>query len=228
MIHRTSREHVLKILKQNQNNWKILDIGCNFSAVEYAQTVADIQDFSKFYREKNKEFVLIKNKNLPFEDKQFDFVFASHVIEHIEDISFFISELKRISKQGYIEIPSILEDNLILSKNSSEDHKWIFKFDDVEKVLLIEKKKQFIEPFITHGVLFDIWRKNFRSSLVLELYWENEINYQFKNFTIQVEKSYFYSIIKKYFSNIIRKNKITSFVILILLFFIIFIFKKYY
>ena len=60
MIHRTSREHVLKILKQNQNNWKILDIGCNFSAVEYAQTVADIQDFSKFYREKNKKFKFVR------------------------------------------------------------------------------------------------------------------------------------------------------------------------
>ena len=52
MIQRTSREHVLNILKQNQNKWKILDIGCNLSAVEYAQTVADIQDFSKFYEKK--------------------------------------------------------------------------------------------------------------------------------------------------------------------------------
>ena len=49
MIQRTSREHVLNILKQNQNKWKILDIGCNLSAVEYAQTVADIQDFSKLF-----------------------------------------------------------------------------------------------------------------------------------------------------------------------------------
>tara|TARA_B100000609_G_scaffold162970_1_gene134982 strand:- start:556 stop:1248 length:693 start_codon:yes stop_codon:yes gene_type:complete len=227
MIHRTSREHVLKILKQNQNNWKILDIGCNFSAVEYAQTVADIQDFSKFYREKNKEFVLIKNKNLPFADNQFDFVFASHVIEHVEDISYFISELKRISKQGYIELPSILEDNLVLSKNSSEDHKWIFQFDDVEKVLLVEKKKEFIEPFITHGVLFETWRKNFRSSLVLELYWEDEINYEFKNFTTKVKKSYFYSIIKKYFSYIIRKNKIISLLVLIIFSFIVFILNKF-
>ena len=214
MIQRTSREHVLNILKQNQNKWKILDIGCNLSAVEYAQTVADIQDFSKFYEKKNKKFVLIQNKSLPFNDNQFDFVFASHVIEHIADLSFFLSELQRISKKGYIEVPSILEDNIVFSKNSSEDHKWIFKFNDVEKILLVEKKKKFIEPFITHGVLFEVWRKNFRSSLVLELYWENEIDYEFKNFTVDVKKSYFYSIIKKYFSYIIRKNKVISLLIL--------------
>ena len=220
MIQRTSREHVLNILKQNQNKWKILDIGCNLSAVEYAQTVADIQDFSKFYEKKNKKFVLIQNKSLPFTDNQFDFVFASHVIEHIADLSFFLSELQRISKKGYIEVPSILEDNIVFSKNSSEDHKWIFKFNDVEKILLVEKKKKFIEPFITHGVLFEVWRKNFRSSLVLELYWENEIDYEFKNFTVDVKKSYFYSIIKKYFSYIIRKNKIISLLILTIFFFI--------
>ena len=210
MIQRTSREHVLKILKENQNNWEILDIGCNIAPVEFAQTVADVQNFSKFYEEKNKKFVLIKDKNLPFSNNQFDFVYASHVIEHVEDLSFFISELKRISRQGYIELPSILEDNIVLSTNSSDDHKWMFKFDDVEKVLLVEKKKQLIEPFITHGVLFNSLRKNFRSSLVLELYWENEINYEFRDFTVKAKKPIFFSIIKKYFSHFIRKNKIFS------------------
>ena len=60
MIERTSREHVLQILKTNETTWQILDIGCNKDAVQYAQTVADIKNFSEFY--KDKEFVLIKNK----------------------------------------------------------------------------------------------------------------------------------------------------------------------
>ena len=221
MIQRTSKEHVLKILDKNHNNWNILDIGCNIAPVEYAQTVADIQDFSDFYKEKNKKFILIQNKILPFKDNEFDFVYASHVIEHVDDVSFFINELKRISKQGYIELPSLLEDNLVLSANSAEDHKWIFKFDDVEKVLLVEKKKELIEPFITHGVLFETLRKNFRSSLVLELLWENEINYEFRNFTVEAKKSYFFTIIKKYFSHFIRRNKIISLLILIILIFLI-------
>ena len=140
MIKRTSKEYVLKILNQKSKDWNILDIGCNRDAVKYAQTVADIQNLSDFYREKNKKFVLIKNKDLPFEDNQFDFVYASHVIEHVEDVSYFIKELQRISKLGYIELPSMLEDNIILSENNIKDHKWFFQFDDVRNILLAEKK----------------------------------------------------------------------------------------
>ena len=224
MIKRTSREYVLKILDKNQNNWKILDIGCNRDAVEYSQTVADIQNLSNFYKDKNKDFVLVQNKDLPFKDNQFDFVYASHVIEHVDDVSYFIKELQRISKQGYIELPSMLEDNIILSENSIKDHKWFFQFDDVNNVLLAERKRQLIEPFITHGVLFGSLRKNFRSSLVLELLLEEEINYEFKEFTVQAKKPYFLSIIKKYFSYLIRTNKIAAIITLSLLIFLVILF----
>ena len=222
MIKRTSKEHVLKILNQNSKNWRILDIGCNRDAVTYAQTVADIQNLSDFYKEKEKKFVLIENKDLPFEDNQFDFVYASHVIEHVEDVLIFIKELQRISKQGYIELPSMLEDNIILSDNSIKDHKWYFQFDDVQKILLAERKKQLIEPFLTHGLLFSVFRKNFRSSLVLELIWEKEINFEFKNFTVPVIKPNFYTIIKKYLSYRIRNNKLTFLIMIIILIFLVF------
>ena len=221
MIERTSREHVLEVLKKNHNNWNILDIGCNQDAVEYAQTAADIQNFSKFYNDK--KFVLIKTKELPFKDNEFDFVYASHVIEHIEDVEFFMKEIQRISKRGYIELPSLLEDNIVLSENSINDHKWIFKFDDVNHILLAEKKIQLIEPFITHGVLFGSLRKNFRSSLVLELLWEDNINFEFKNFTTLSKKPYFRSIVKKYLSYQIRNNKKIS--IFLFIIFILFIFN---
>ena len=52
MIKRTSREHVLKILEKNHKSWQILDIGCNRDAVQYAQTAADIQDLTSFYKDK--------------------------------------------------------------------------------------------------------------------------------------------------------------------------------
>jgi hypothetical protein len=220
VIERTSRDHVLELLKKNQNNWKILDIGCNLDAVPYAQTVADEINCSKLYEDK--KFVLIENKQLPFKDKEIDFVYASHVIEHVEDVLTFIKELQRISKQGYIELPSMLEDNIILSDNSIKDHKWYFQFDDVQKILLAERKKQLIEPFLTHGILFGVFRKNFRSSLVLELIWEKEINFEFKNFTVPVKKANFYNIIKKYLSYRIRNNKLSFLIIINILVFFVF------
>lgn len=219
MIERTSKEHVLKILKKNQKIWKILDIGCNLDAIEYAQTVSDVTDFSKFY--KHKSFVLIDSKDLPFKDNQFDFVYSSHVIEHVEDVSYFMKEIQRISNQGYIELPSMLEDNIVLSDNSAKDHKWFFQFNDVDKVLLIEKKKQLIEPFLTHGLLFGSYRKNFRSSLVLELIWEKEINFEFKNFTIPIKKVFFYNMVKKYLSYRIRNNKLYFVLLLVICLFVI-------
>ena len=219
MIKRTSREHVLDILEKNKNNWNILDIGCNRDAVVHSNVVADIDDFSKFY--KDKKFVIIKTKDLPFKDNEFDFVYSSHVIEHVEDVSYFLKELQRISKSGYIELPTILEDNIILSYNSIKDHKWFFKFDDVNNILLAEKKKQLIEPFITHGVLFNSLRKNFRSSLVLELIWDNSIEFEFKNFSKTIKKLYFFLIVKKYLSYLIRTNKLISIFLFIILLFIV-------
>jgi SAM-dependent methyltransferase len=43
---------------------------------------------------------------LPYGDNQFDYVIASHVIEHVEDPSAFMSEIFRVGRgRGYIEFP---------------------------------------------------------------------------------------------------------------------------
>ena len=124
MLKRTSLTHVNNILEKSLN-WKILDIGCGYSAHINASVIADIQDFSDFYKEK--KFIQIKGKNLPFKDKEFDFVIASHVIEHVEDFEFFIKELERISSKGYIELPSRLGDNLVFENKN--DHVWWFCYE---------------------------------------------------------------------------------------------------
>ncbi|WP_208646982.1 class I SAM-dependent methyltransferase [Buttiauxella warmboldiae] len=43
-------------------------------------------------------------QDLPFADQQFDFIFASHVLEHIQDDMKAISEIHRILKPGGIAI----------------------------------------------------------------------------------------------------------------------------
>ena len=86
MLKRTSLKSINKKLKENPN-WNILDIGCGYTANQNANTVADVQDLSSFY--KNKKFVRITDKKLPFKDNEFDFVISSHVIEHVEDFHIF-------------------------------------------------------------------------------------------------------------------------------------------
>jgi ubiquinone/menaquinone biosynthesis C-methylase UbiE len=82
LLKRTSLNLINKKLKENPN-WNILDIGCGYTANQNAKTVSDVQDLSNFY--KNKKFVRITDKKLPFRDNEFDFVISSHVIEHVED-----------------------------------------------------------------------------------------------------------------------------------------------
>ena len=135
MIKRTSKQYIQSILAKHKE-WSVLDIGCGYSANENANVICDIQDLSNFY--KDKSFVKLENKKLPFKDNQFDFVIASHVLEHVEDIEYFIKELERISKRGYIEVPTTLEDNLVFE--NKKDHLWHMNFDDTDLKLLISKQ----------------------------------------------------------------------------------------
>ena len=200
MLKRTSIKHVDNILKKNPN-WKILDIGCGFRAHKNASVIADIQDFSEYY--KGKKFVKINEKNLPFKNNEFDFVISSHVIEHVDDFEFFIKELERISAKGYIELPSRLGDNLVFENET--DHVWWFYFDDVSNKLFASKKNQLIEPFINVSTA-KLFEKIFRESLVIELAWEDKIEYEIDNKIRQEnnERISFFKLIKKYLSKKIR------------------------
>ena len=169
MLKRTSIKYINTILKKNPG-WKILDIGCGYKPNENADVVADVQDFSELY--KNKKFVKINNKILPFQNNEFDFVIASHVIEHVEDFEFFIKELERISSRGYIELPTRLEDNLVFENKT--DHIWWFCFDDISNKLLASKRNQLVNPFITVSMI-KLLETAFRESLVIELEWEKSI-----------------------------------------------------
>ena len=200
MLKRTSITQVNKILDKN-TNWNILDIGCGYRPHKNASVIADIKDFSNFYKEK--KFIQIKDKNLPFKDKEFDFVISSHVIEHVDDFEFFVKELERITSKGYIELPSRLGDNLVFENKN--DHIWWFYFDDVSNKLVVSKKNQLIDPFINVSSS-KIFEEIFRESFVLELMWEDKINYEIDNLLRyeNFKKIGFLKLIRKYVSKKIR------------------------
>lgn len=200
LLKRTSLDFVNKILKKNQN-WKILDIGCGYRANNHATVVADIKDFSDLYPKK--KFVKITDKKLPFKDKEFDFVIASHVIEHVEDFEFFVKELERISSKGYVELPSRLGDNLVFENKT--DHIWWCLYDDIEKKIIVAKRNQIIDPFINVSTA-KILEQSFRESFVIELMWEDKIDYKIDDNIRQsnFKKITFFQLIKKYMSKKIR------------------------
>ena len=199
MIKRTSLTYINKILSENPS-WKILDIGCGYNANKNATTVCDIQELSSFYKDKN--FIKLNDKNLPFEDGEFDFVIASHVLEHVDDTYFFIKELERVSSKGYIEVPTILEDNLVFENKN--DHLWHLKFDDIKNQLIISNRLQYFEPILTVSTVKNM-NKYFRESMVLELMWEKTIDHRFEINELKVrDKISISKILKKYISKRLR------------------------
>jgi ubiquinone/menaquinone biosynthesis C-methylase UbiE len=199
LIKRTSKKYIDNLL-QNNSTWNVLDIGCGYTASKFAKVICDVQDLSNHYQDK--KFIRLTEKKLPFKDKEFDFVVASHVMEHVEDIVFFIKELERVSKKGYVELPTMLEDNLVFE--NKKDHLWHMDFDDVENKLLISKKIQYFEPVLTVSTIKKL-NEVFRTSLVLELIWEDIINYKInKDTNNNFKKISVLNLLKKYFSKRLR------------------------
>tara|TARA_B100001287_G_scaffold9252_1_gene7136 strand:- start:168 stop:809 length:642 start_codon:yes stop_codon:yes gene_type:complete len=205
LIKRSSKEFIDNLLNENPY-WKVLDIGCGYTAHKNATVICDIQDLSNFYQDKN--FVKLDGNILPFKDNEFDFVIASHVIEHVKDVNTFIKELSRVSSKGYIELPTILEDNLVFE--NKKDHIWHTEFDDIENKLNISQKIQYLEPVITVSTSKKFF-KIFRQSLVLELYWEGNIEFNLiqknkKDFQKISRLTLFRKFFSKHLRNILRKN----------------------
>ena len=204
-LKRTSRNHQKEWLKKNRN-LKILDLGC--SSKNYwpeANHYADLDDFSEEFNKLNLKYTQIKKDHkLPFKDKEFDYVILSHVLEHVPNLIEFISEIERISKAGYIELPTKLNDNLVFGCDEDDiGHKWWFEYDDIKNTFIYSKKIDALEKFVTVG---QIWKfeKFFADSLFIQTYWEDKINIS-KGEIIKFEKKiYFLTLIRKYFSKKLR------------------------
>lgn len=73
-------------------------------------------------------------ERLPFRDKVFDFVIASHVLEHSADPDRFLAELQRVAKAGYIETPDAFMERI----NPYRDHR--LEVTERDNCLVIRKK----------------------------------------------------------------------------------------
>lgn len=58
----------------------------------------------------NKKIIYYDGGIFPFQDKEFDYVICSHVLEHVSEIESFLGEMFRIAHKGYIEYPLIYYD----------------------------------------------------------------------------------------------------------------------
>lgn len=73
-----------------------------------------------------KPVVFYDGGRFPFEDGAFDYVICSHVLEHVDDIEQFCSELFRVAPKGYVEFPTVHYEYLY----NFSVHKQLLNFSD--------------------------------------------------------------------------------------------------
>lgn len=87
----------------------VLEVGAGGNPYPRANVLLDAMEDTIERNEQSlitdRPLVLGLCESLPFKDKSFDFIIASHVLEHTDDPERFLSELMRVGKAGYIETP---------------------------------------------------------------------------------------------------------------------------
>lgn len=128
-------------------DWNVLDVGSGHRPNRRANVLIDNELNETEHRSgkkakvpSDKLMVVGDALNMPFKDKEFDFIIASHIAEHIDDPEQFCKELLRVGKRGYIETPGAF-DEFILNESF---HKWIVS---KEGNCLVFKEKKNFKPF---------------------------------------------------------------------------------
>ena len=113
-------ENARRILKELRNDARVVDVGGGGSPFPRADYVLDLTPYDsraalghmdvggreRFTRETWIEMDLCGRAPWPFEDDFFDFAVCSHLLEDVRDPIWICSEMSRVAKAGYIEVPS--------------------------------------------------------------------------------------------------------------------------
>jgi ubiquinone/menaquinone biosynthesis C-methylase UbiE len=189
-MYNKSAEKILEILSPKDT---VLDIGGWAQPFNRANYVIDIMPYESrgFFGSigpVNEHFSkgtwithdISSHKPLPFGDKEIDFVICSHTLEDIRDPLRLCSEIIRIGKRGYIEVPS----RIVESTAGLEDehytgcyhHRWLIEIEGSEitfrfKPHLMNKSWKYHFPKAHLKNLPEEKKAAF-------LFWENSFQYQ--------------------------------------------------
>ena len=129
-----TREQILERLTIGPDDW-ILEIGSGNWPYSRSDILADRYMFDDTERwgpiVVDRPMVICDAHALPFVNHAFDYVFASQILEHLEDPVKFFAEIERIGKAGYIETPNELRERLF----RWPFHKWVARVEDGALIL---------------------------------------------------------------------------------------------
>lgn len=110
---------------------KVLDIGSGHIPFPMATHLAELAVRDDSFGRAGVPFRHVEGKpvfecgveDMPFEDGEFDFVYCSHVLEHVDSPERACQELMRVGKRGYIETPTRGKD-IWLNSAGVSNHRW--------------------------------------------------------------------------------------------------------
>lgn len=164
----------------------VLEVGAGGNPYPRSNVMLDAMEESIERNEqaliKDRPLILGIVEELPFKDKSFDFVIASHVLEHTDNPEKFLSEIMRVGKAGYIETP----DGWFEKICAFTYHR--LEVSDDHGTLLIRKKETWRPESIAY--FWDKLKSNKKFMNFLRVnpdfnhmrfYWRDEIKYKILN-----------------------------------------------
>lgn len=105
-------------------------------------------------------------EHLPFHNKAFDFVIASHILEHVDRPDQACRELSRVARRGYIETPHEFQERLI---GGNPAHKWFVSERD-GRLIFRQKPSGFLDEVLAA----QIWQLQVEKNVGLaDFWWKN-------------------------------------------------------
>jgi SAM-dependent methyltransferase len=127
--------------KTTQN---IVDVGCGHTPFPYAnilidKNISDCKERFGFAIPNDCRTIIEADVEiqLPLSNKEVDFLYCSHTLEHCEEPIRALKEIMRVAKAGFIETPNIVYE-LLFGGNESL-HKWVTECDERENKLVFRK-----------------------------------------------------------------------------------------
>lgn len=179
-----------KIFIRNINpNDLVLDVGSGDKPFWRADVIVDkfLKDDQQRHSgsilyDRRKIFIQADVEKLPFKDKVFDFVFCSHLLEHVTNPDKAILELTRVAKRGYIEVPYAILDLF----QPFPPHLWFCEYKN-DTLIFVQREKennffrQATERFgniFYNKPLFQFLLSCNDQSTFISLYWADEVKFK--------------------------------------------------
>lgn len=159
----------------------VLEIGSGNNPNSRADILCD--RFVSTSHERAGEFAMVVDRplvvadgiRLPFPDKTFDYVIASHVFEHMDDPLAFAKEIMRVGKSGFIEVPSAISERVF----GWDFHHWSCALHDGVLTFTPKTEGERFNGFFHRLIAECLWfRRSFEAHEEVwytRLYWQGKI-----------------------------------------------------